>query len=764
MKSKPKFPYLKTLDFRPSAPSITKRNNIFSEGTTLSTSIIPKLNLSISVGFQDDRQRPWNSFSNGSKPLSYQFNPNNPCNWTHSVPVNTCFRFSKYNELSQLLHKQHKASIYPLNLTLDEEFYKQKGITSGQTNLIRYFSPKELPMKKNLGFVRFPSSQFKSYTFPSMSTFEVLKFPKLAHSLPPNLRLHLFKSSVNNYATLTTFLNRLSISFPHVCHSLRHVRDYTLRRHLALRLSKPETDFLYSIPLFLPDHIGDTSYCSRIQRTDITANRLYVLGTSDFKSSNYQNRSISTGLAMFSRNFISSSLDFSNDECNFFPFPDVNDPVVCSSSTPDPCVSPISQPFNLSLLQNIRMLESPKDDQLAFDSTNFVKSTDIDQSPIPLQSPLTLTYVVDNEHFTKFVQTTSPTIPILLPIRDCNLLIHDRFFCREIPNTIQACNQLHYPFPSVPHSLTSSAHSSCSNYSSTLPVSPYQDLPDTPMLEFMNFQFQVNKGDNDEILSDDAHQTSSAAEYDEVWQSSQTPCNLRLSINQCNEIVKHPTESSNPVILSKISKSLKDPLYLNGFEIENMKITENKIQLDNFMRCIHGITDSDFSSSMITLRKVIQESLLFVQNDSEEIQNTEIDPSVLIADPPHIPTMRKLMNTICQHFHNSDTSEHSTEAETATISKNGKKKIHSDISSAVNLQVYRNSAPSPSRISTNNKSLSFMRNKLVFDHKVRKVVGSQKIQEHKNCTLRKEPGNLFNITQAYTYSYYPDSNSNDMNT
>ena len=781
MKSRPKFPNLETFDFCPSAPSTTKRIYIFSAGANLPASQIHKLNLTISFQFQNDPQRGLHSFPNSYTPHSYIYTRNHLCNWSSSVPFNSN-RITKCIKFSQLLHKQHKAPMYSVNLTFDKKAYKQKEILLAQPNQIKYFSRKELPAKKNISIIPFPSSRFKYYTLPSLSTFKNLKSLKLPQSLTHNLSLHLSEFPVSDYVTLPYFSNRFSNSFPHISYLPNYIRNFNTLRHLAFSLPEPEMKLLSSNPLEIAtNHIEDHLYMSRIQWKDIIANKLYILGISNFRPITFQGRFLSTR-ATSSKNYISSH---SNNEC-YLHSPIVFDSSFFSSSIPKPYIAPIFQPSDLSPLDGVQAcqkeslqslvpfnvpIESFADNRLAFNCTNSSNSTDVDESPIPFQYSQPPTYVID-ERSTKRYESTSLTNPIIPPGRNSNLAMNDRMPGSGEQNVDQAKKQEFFISPSLPHFHSSPTYNSRSNYDETYSVPPYHNLPNTSMSNLMTAEFPENEN---EMLSDDtcnildSHKPNFAAKYDEFLQTLKPPCNWQVSIDQSSKNVKHSTESCSPVIYSKVSKSLRHPTFLTDCDVEYMEIKQNnsKIQLDSFLRGTHGITDGDFSSSMITLHKVIEESHLLAQDGERLIPDNMdicIDP-VIINDPPPIPSMTKFMKRTFPNFNEINTIEHSMDGNTATRLQNTmNSKIESYFPPIVNRPLTRNLECNPSRATSNPRNFTFVGNNSRFNPNVRKVMDNQTIQGYKYRSSRQGLTDLFNITQAYTYSYYVDANSNDIDT
>ena len=788
MNSKSKFPNLLTLDIRPSAPSTTKRIYIFSEGTHLPAFQIPKLNLTLSLEFQYYRRKRWRSSPSNSYSCHYsRILTNRNC----VDPFSTKIGITRCMELSSLLYDQHKTPIHSLDLTLDKISYKQKGILFAQPGQFQYSTPDALPKEKTLNIVRFPSSQFKYPALPSMSTFKGLKSSKLHHSLTRNSRLHLLTLSVNNYATLPSFSSCCSNSFPRLHQSIPYIGNFSTQRHLAFPLSEPKMTLFYSKPLRITtNHIDDILYMSRIQRTSITANELYILGISNFKPRNSYKRLFSTLLAVYSRNYNSSS-QYSNVECNTLPSSDLSVPQVNSSSIPEPYFTNTFQPSDLqplrydktylkkplrSIVPVNHSLGSFQDDQFAFTCVD-INSTDIDVSPLPLQSSQALSDVNNIIHSAKTHKRTSPAIPFITARRNSNLIINDRISGSVMPNVNQVSSQIRLLSSSVPHSDTSPTDDSRSNYSDTppVPVSPYHILPTAPVSNLMSTEFS---GDENEILGDDicnildALKTNSTAEYDEFVQCLHPPTNWRLSIIQSDEIVKHSTETVRPVIYSRISKSLKHPPFLTNCEDEYMEIQQNNsnIQLDNFLRGIHGITDRDTSSNMITLQKAIEESHLIVQKDGEGYIipendiNIGIDSSVIVTDPP-CPSMTKHMKTIFQNYHKTDTIKHSIQGDAATMPNNCKNsKVESELSHVVNRPITRNLEYNLSRASSDTRTLTFVKKQLMFKHNVRKLGENQAMHGYKYRSSPNGLTNLFNITQAYKYSYYIEASSNDIDT
>ncbi|KAI6649589.1 hypothetical protein LOD99_6755 [Oopsacas minuta] len=797
-------------EFRPSAPCRTVRNNPpGNSNKDIFYTNLPRVNLSLSFDHREQVRGRWSSLPKMYQPQSYQYTRDNICYLVDSNHSYSKNRHHIYSKVSQSPHKQSKPFIYSTNRFLDyiPKFENNRKLLIENSLYLRRIEPLKadilLPTHKqselNILSIPAPPINFKKPIHDIFQTHNAIP------SINPRTNKYLselngFSPSIRNMIPIANSSEYSANCFPISFHPIPEIHPQGYKTRCLSRLVMGINKANNYDSLLNNDQIG---YFKRKHRVDITSNELSIIGFSTFRELRYKNVFYSSRICISPSKQVNSSqhleipYNILNDKCtDAYTFSNVYKPCLFPKVHLEPIISPVLQPSDISSLQecNVCLLEafttklpydvlvkaspntkyrsphsthndSTTDVQLmqnnrtqnTLSRSNMLHSTlsDIINSNQPMQS----TTILNSDHITihqpKF-PTNNPltTISTVGPKNtNVSLLSNELLpYTINMPSTSLSSNSYSTKLSSAYLNLTKTG--SHSNYARTslIPSPPnitFNDSLFEPNLRPNQYLEKENLFNKDQCNNKHILNTVSCAKDEKQLLFKEYPEESPISLIQSTERVIYSPYGSQSLSLEQIVDDCK---YIA------IQQNNNSIQLQ-YLQAFHSQSDDDIASNLFTIRvnEVSEIDHPTPNNCKDFLIEDNIVNSPMVTD-----FIKEIVNNILlQLDFNLITN---VQCMGYDISNNSRKTLAYDKPSST-ISYKRKSMTSYAHYasllhsSSSMGCVNMLRDQLKVNQIMRRTMENQTNRKMKSRRLGDALTNLFDITHAYTYSYYHSHNN-----
>ena len=778
-----RFHHSSSVETRPSAPFHKSRHNLTTTSEVhLSGTNLHKVDLSLSLESSLCR---WRSVPNTYIP---------PYKTTQELVYSSYMKLNNISSSSQPTSKKYKFSIYSPDrfLTYIPNVYQRSVLPLDSISLERtddsradILPPVKIQRELNTIYIPLLPDKVRQPFNPCQLPSPLPLFRPLQKS-KRNTKLHVFSLPIPDITAESGLSKHIS---PVLYRSNPHFHKLKVQKLIALRLSQIEMDsthFAKMNPFRSSTYSNRMCNMNQFHLSNINSNELYVLGISNFKSNLSE---------LFCSTYIPQISPF-NPYSKTYP---ILTPLNRSenSSNTSPSLEE-SEPFNFTKIGNEASFHSP----IQFSSDNsFLENNHLSHlNPFSFQSCSSHKFILQSSSRAYTDPTNSPHIRTSTsPSNKFNFNFNDTSSTTNMSLTNSTTDM----------SITSSATNvslinSSTNMSLTNSLDPVTCSKISPILS------TIDQSKHNSLQSLDIHPTSSPAhqnvppnksllkpyvspkqsqnninsnmKFPEIFPSpannkdqlqlKEVPGTWRVSSTSFAEKDASFPHDSNEVILSKVSQSLRDMNIIEDFEYEYLEIqrrnkTETLTQrLEDVM---NNQANNGFSSNMHTIDSdIIKELEIDKHSDSKfkdiqllnRIGSATFSVTNEVVDALSPAFVNKFVNELVFgiDFYNLITREHSRKSHVRT---DGGSKDNIEYTKCSSRAGEKGRMPRQLHCATSRhtsfvaRDLKLVKDQLRVNHKMRLIM--KDLAKRKNVRQRLGNGltDLFNITHAYTYSYYP---------